>query len=436
MKNTTFSIIKELSSALEKNKLVEFFERTRQHYDEPKFWFYSATISDKNLKHDGLHFHSNSSGVSFFSQRKAVLKALVEALERYSNFAFFKKDIDFVGCYPDNKTDAIDPKSLVYFSDEQLKDSKYKKFRINENSKFRWTKVNSLSDGKEYLVPCQAIYLSYPLIQGEPEIYPHISTGVAGHTDLDSAILGGIYEVLERDSFMIYYLKKLKPRRYDLKSSKNKRIRMLIETADRYNMELYSIDISTDLGIPVVASILIDRSGLSKAVSVGLKANLDVDKAIIGSINEAFHTRSWIRESYIQDPQRISQEGLIADSSMKNRGLLWYDPKSISKIDFLIKGLKTKKIIPGNKQMSTQAQIALLKNVLSKKGYTVYYKDITPEYFKNIPFKAVKVIIPGMQPVYLDEKFPLWGGKRLQYVPIILGYKNNIKLNTYPHPFL
>lgn len=436
MKRKTFDYIKELSFALDKIKLIESFARIRQHYDEPKFWFYSATISDRYLKHDGSHFHSNASGVSFFSQKSAVIKVLAEAIERYCNFAFFEKNVDFVGGYSAIKDEAINPEQFIFFTKEQLQRESYKKFQVKDESIFRWTSVKSLSTNKDHLVPCQAIYLSYTHIKGEPVIYPSISTGVAAHTDFSSAILGGIYEIIERDSFMIFYLKKLKPKKFDLKSSRNEKIRKLIDIANRYKMELYSVDITTDLGIPAVASIVIDRSGLSKAVSVGLKADFNVVKAIIGSINEAFHTRSWIRESYIQNPTIVTEKKLIKDSSMKNRGLLWYQTKSISRLDFLFKNLKVKKVVSKNKKMSVQEQILILKDTLAKKGYSIYYKDITADHIKSTQFKVAKVIIPGMQPVYLDEQFPSWGGDRLQSVPIALGYKNNIEVNTYPHPFL
>jgi len=103
---------------------------------------------------------------------------------------------------------------------------------------------------------------------------------------------------------MIYYLNRLKPRRFDLASSENKEIKSLYEISRRYNLEIFSLDIMTDLGIPSIVSVIIDRSGLSKAVSVGLKSNLNVEKAIIGSIHEAFHTRTWIREAYIQKPNK------------------------------------------------------------------------------------------------------------------------------------
>lgn len=436
MKLKSFDIIKGLASALDETDLLESFGRTRLHHDEPKFWFYSASISDRLLFHDGSHFHSNASGVSFFSQEEAIVKVLVEAIERYSNFAFFKKDIDFTGSYSELRSKAIDPYKFVFFSDEQLSKEELKKYRINEKSIFTWTKVNSLESNKNYLVPCQAIYLSYELIKDEPLIYPSISTGVAAHFDLQTAILGGIYEIIERDSFMIYYLKKLKPLRYDLKSSKNKKIRRLIELADRYKMEIFSLDITTDLGIPAVTSIVVDRSGLSKAISVGLKSDFNVERAIIGSINEAFHTRSWIRESYIQNPTVVTEKDLVEDSSLKNRGLFWYSTKSISKLDFFLKNLKLKKVLPIKKDATVEDQILKLQKILKNKGYSVFYKIITPESLKHTKVQVVKVIIPGMQPVYLDENLPLKGGLRLQNVPSLIGYKKNVDINAYPHPFL
>jgi len=436
MKKDNFSLIKNLSPVLGEIKLVESFERVRQHYDEPKFWYYSASINDNHLKHDGVHFHSKASGVSFFSQNKAVLKALAEAIERYNNFAFFNKEVSFIGSYSEVNTKAINPEKFTYFSDKQLLQTKYKKFRIDDKSLFRWTEMRSLSSKKSCLVPCQVVYLSYQPIKGEPVIYPSISTGAAGHFDLFSAILGGIYEVLERDAFMIYYLNKLKPKRYDLRSSNNEKITKLLNIAQRYNLKIFSMDIRTDLGIPAVASVVIDESGFSKAVSVGLKSHLDIESAIVGSINEAFHTRTWIRESYIQNPKNISKTELIKNSTIKNRGIFWYSPKSILKLDFFIKNSDLIKTESANTDLSVQNQLRVLRKALANKGHKVYYKDITSKYFKDIPFKVVKVVIPGMQPVYLNEKYPLQGGERLRSVPSSLGYKNNTKLNTYPHPFL
>jgi len=420
MKNKTLNLIEKLAPVINKIKLVESFERFRQHYDEPKFWYYSATISDRYLKQDGNHFSSKASGVSFFSQKTAILKALAEAIERYSNFAFFKDTVDYIGSYSDLKKMALNPKEFVFFSDKQLQTKAYKRFLINDKSLFRWTKIKSLDNKKDYFIPSQLIYLSYKHVKGEPIIYPSISTGVAGHFTIEHALLNGIYEILERDAFMIYFLNKLRPKQYDLTSSENKKIKSFLDISKRYNLQIVSLSIKTDVDIPVVATIVIDRSGLAKAVSIGLKSHLDIEKAIIGSINEAFHTRTWIREAYIQNPKGISKSELINDSSIRNRGIFWYFPKSISKINFMIKNLEVIKVKNENEKLTVPDQISKLKKALDKKGYKIFYKNITPAYFKEIPY----------------ERYPLQGGKRLKKVPVGLGYKNNTKLNMYPHPFL
>ena len=71
-------------------------------------------------------------------------------------------------------------------------------------------------------------------------------------------------------------------------------------------------------------------------------------------------------------------------------------------------------------------------------NYDVLYKDILVPSLKDLNYSVVKVIIPQMQPVYLDERYPLLGSERLYQVPKILGYesKTEEKLNKYPHPFL
>lgn len=49
-------------------------------------------------------------------------------------------------------------------------------------------------------------------------------------------------------------------------------------------------------------------------------------------------------------------------------------------------------------------------------------------------------IIPELQPLYLDERYPYFGSDRLYSVPVKLGYlknpNNENTLNKFPHPFL
>lgn len=52
-----------------------------------------------------------------------------------------------------------------------------------------------------------------------------------------------------------------------------------------------------------------------------------------------------------------------------------------------------------------------------KKGYEIYYADVTLPLLKRVGYKIVKVVIPGLQPFYMNEILPYLGGERLTEVP-------------------
>lgn len=420
--------------------LIRDLKLVRQYYDEPKFWDFSAKLNSQYFRHDGNNFQSRSSGVSFFSEKLALLKCLGEAVERYCNFVFLKSSVSFTGSFNNIKGQALNPVSIRSFSKNQLRKKAFKRFRITEDSRFRWTRCQSLITGKYVYVPCQLIYLSYPRLREEPTIYPSISTGVAGGACLSAALTRGIYELIERDAFMIYYLNKLQAPKIQLSLIKDVRVQQLLKIADRYKMEVVCLDITTDLNVPAIAAVVINRIGIGKAISVGLRSDLNPVNAIIGAITEAFHTRLWLRKEYEKDPQQIKPHDLLKQkhSDLKLRGLLWYPAEAIEKLNFWIESRKRKRIQLSKKALSSGEQLRQLLAAFDKLGYYVYYKNLMITPLKHLGYFVVKVCVPQMQPLYLNEKFPLLGGERLYTLPAKLGYKSKseVQLNGYPHPFL
>lgn len=418
--------------------LIRNLKRVRQHYDEPKFWHYSAAINNNYGKHEGRKFHTQASGVSFFSQNLALLRCLGEAVERYSNHVFLKNTTSFTGSFTKIKGGALSPSSFTGFSENQLRKRNLKHFRINEKSLFKWTKCVSLNSGKTVQIPSQLIYLSYPFLRKEPIIYPAISTGVAGGACLSAALIRGIYETIERDSFMIFYLNRLQAPRIRLNLIRDNKVQKLLKIADRYKLEIVSVDITSDLGIPVIATIVINRVGTGKAISVGLKCDLNPIKALIGSVNEAFHSRDWIRREYEKEPKTVKQSLLLRQTDIITRGFLWYPTERIRRLNFWIRSPKVKLISEKYKTLPSGGQLKLLLELFDKFGYEVYFKNLMAPSPRELNYYVVKVIISQMQPLYLNEKYPLLGGKRLYDVPERLGYerKSESDLNTYPHPFL
>lgn len=414
-------------------------KRNFQYQDEPKFWSFSSFLNKKVIN-DGLHFHSKGSGFSFFSPITAFVKSVAEAIERTNNYVFLQRFVDFTGSHTTNSS-CVNPQRFSYFDEQQLERRDYKNYQITKSSSYRWSTCTELLSGKAMLLPAQLIYLSYPFMQNEPILYPLISTGCAGGSSLSGAIIRGIYEVVERDSFMIFYLNMIVPPQIDLHAvSKNdERIKYLLEVCRRYLLTIKVVDLTTDLTIPVYAAIVIDRTGIGKAISIGLKADLNPINAIIGAIEEAMHTRGWVRKEYEKNKRDISHQDLLLHPSIINRGLFWFPKSKIKLMNFMLKSKKrTPVFLDPNQSTNTNDTLKQLISIFSTKKYPIYFKNITLPEFTTTKYFTVKIICPDLHPLYLDEKHPVRISKRMQSVPQILGYTGNETgyPNLTPHPFL
>lgn len=131
---------------------------------------------------------------------------------------------------------------------------------------------------------------------------------------------------------------------------------------------------------------------------------------------------------------------LLKNSDIRTRGLLWYPIEAIENLSFLLSKPVSKHNISAQKiKRGSGQQLKHILKLFKKNNYDVFYKEITLPVFKKLGYFVTKVIIPQMQPFYLNENYKLLGGKRLYEVPKKIGLKPKLKenqLNPYPHPFL
>lgn len=416
-------------------KIVKKIYKIPNYNDEPQLYNYSAQFIDGNsLK---VSKDSIASGASF-DKNNALLKLIGETAERYSlstydrNVLVHKSFNQLVN----NKEDVLDLFQLALLS-EFFGESKREALK---ERKLSLTMGKSLITDTKIMVPAQLVYVPYLYYKSEPILQLPISTGAAAGESIYDAIYRGICEVVERDSFMIHYYNKLDSPKINIETCKNKTITKIVAALKRYNLELYVNDITTDIGVPAVVSIIVDRTGLGPAISIGLKAGFDINQNVIGAIEEALMVRSWVRDEYMYLRPKHTPPQII--SSIEDRAIFWYPKNTIRYLDFWLSKKKNNNPYKLHKlrHNSNQEKVRELIKIFASKGYDVIYVDITTPMILKYGIKVIKVIIPQLQPLHLDEKYSYFTFPRLYNAPIDMGIAGRPKalkeLNNIPHPFL
>ena len=430
------SILKKGARFICKNSnIIDGVEKTVLYNDEPKIFSYTSYYKDKFTE---THTEDSvASGVAF-NKTRALLKLIGETIERYALTINNNKNLlfDSFNNLNNSQKNILNPAEILPFSQKQIKAHNIN-ISLLKSTKIHWILGKSLTANHEVLIPAQLIFVPYIYQKSEPLIMWPISTGAASGKSLDEALYKGICEIVERDSFMIHYLNKINSSQINISSIKNREINKILEILSRYKIELSLINLTTDIGIPSIGAVLLDKTGLGPAVCVGLKAGWDINDVIIGAIEEAVMLRTWIRDKFIYLEPDFKREKIM--QTINDRAHFWFPIKAISYLDFWLNN-KNK---TGIKEITTKINVFYLQkavSVLKEKKIDIYYVNLTDKLFKKTGFTIVKVIIPELQPLYLSEDYRYFGKRRLYQAPVNMEVlqkpKTELELNKIPHPFL
>lgn len=392
--------------------LIEDIYRVTQYNDEPKMQMFHASVAiDEKEKYFGL----DGEGFSFESANLAMLKCLGEAAERISNFFCHQPTLALsLSEVVKLKQPFLDPRTVLGVWEKNWPEKK----------KITWTLGWDIQTWSSVLIPAQLVWLNEKSFHGEPVILPPISTGAASHSSATTALSSGIFEYIERDAYMLSYLQKLPCPRIDL--TNDPELKALENRASRYNLELVVLETTTDIPIPSFVALVIDRSGNGPAVTVGLNAHLDAKTAIYGAIEEAFHPRSWLRAKHAEANQDSGEL-----NNLEQRGLYWYDVSMIHHLDFWLKNKTPRKQLSDftlPKQTAPQQIFVALQKQFQKHHQRAYAINIAHPELAPLDLTVIKMVMPDLHPLHLQEKFICRNSPRLSIPPE--------KLNTTPHPFL
>lgn len=414
MRKISFSEIQNLWDGLGEIGNVASIQYKPIFYDDPSFYHYAISLNAHSVRGKSKQFMVQGSGNSLFSRREALIKALGETYERaalhsHSNHKSVNKSFKEL-----KDKNALDPSS-------------FEENKVFGDSSIVWVKGTFNNKSSTY-IPAQMVFLSY-VGKNEKHIrFPQVSTGAAGGFAFENALLSGIYEVIERDAFMNTYLATIAPPRINPYEHGGKSFRRILKKIERYKLELYVFDITNNLNIPTFMSILVDRTGFAHSISIGAKSSFNTEKAIMASVSEACTVRIMTHSaSYKNAHKKVVH-------SLDDRRDFWFDVSKLKYLDFLLnaKIVKRKKMQTAN----SKDELKTILEILKKNNLRLYHSDISTQQMKKIGYVVLKVIIPELQPLFLDERERKYVNiERVRAVAEQFG-KRFEAVNPIPHPFL
>jgi len=372
------------------------------------------------------------------SETEALICTIGESIERHSSQNYEPED-EVVCAFRDLGVEAPHPSRFALFSEAQYRSEGFPYVPFTEDAAVRWTTGHSLTDQRPISVPSCLTYLSHRQKAGEALIGPSTSNGLSCHFDRNQAILKSLYEVIERDAFFTMWLNRLSMPRLAIGEAGP-----LSETfGRRFNkpgIEYHFVDLTNDIGIPVVSCLVRMRHTAGVLAGVGAAANLDPEEALLKAMVEATHTLVWCdaqisRGEWTFDPTFSN----IRDFADHVR--LYCEPQMQPELDFMISSQSLSGVSDLASRASGNAKEDLdtCLRLLERRGLEAILVDATPQDVADAGLSIVKVAVPEAVAVNGQHRLRFLGGNRLYETPRVLGYSAartcERDLNTAPHPF-
>ncbi len=224
--------------------------------------------SNMALKNDSLRMlrrslRSKSAGKGA-SPEQAEASALGEAVERYSG-VFHGDEIRRRAAWEDfSDGEALRPNEVMGFSDRQYEHAdEINRLRLrfhtvparfDESARMEWSPVWSMTQGRHRYLPTHMLYYARPLETGKIYGGPDSNGCAAGNT-LEEAVLQGFFELVERDAFACWWYNRARRPEVDLDAFGDPWLSAARGYYGECNRELWVLDLTHDLGIPVFAAV-------------------------------------------------------------------------------------------------------------------------------------------------------------------------------------
>jgi bacteriocin biosynthesis cyclodehydratase domain-containing protein len=239
----------------------------------------------------GLRTQSGGKGAT---ELDAKVSALCEAIERYCGSRLgdeptVRDSLRELG------PDAVHPGRCQLFHERQFRDrarwnATCAMFHrvpepFDEGTVIDWTPVWSLTAHRHRLLPTGMLYFDAGTGTAPTSVLAD-SNGNAAGGSLEDAIVQGFLELVERDAVALWWYNRTRHPAVDLARFDDGWIGRLRQAYARMNREVWVLDVTSDLGIPVMAAISRRADKAAEDIMLGFGAHFDPRVALGRALTE------------------------------------------------------------------------------------------------------------------------------------------------------
>src|SRR5581483_725525 len=286
------------------------------------------------------------------------------------------------------------------------------------------------------LVPAELVFLGPAVPAGCVSIGYATSSGAACAREVEEALVRGLYELLERDAFMIVWANRLS-------------LPALDWTADPWitavdatvfsaaGLSYRAIDLSCFHRLPCVLGVVRAPSGIQGALGVGAVTAATIERAWCKALAEGFAARAAsVKLDLVAGGGRLS----AGDIRSFDDHIRYYAGRHAAAA-FLDASdeLRPTAAVPLLEGGTSAERVEALCARVEAAGATAYAVDVTSPDVRELGLVVVKVIAPELCPLEAAHDARFLGGARLYEAPWRLGLRphplRERDLNPDPHPF-
>ncbi|MFI1148541.1 TOMM precursor leader peptide-binding protein [Streptomyces sp. NPDC020817] len=384
--------------------------------------FVHAYTSGHNLAMESSSFAGLSSGLRALSGGKgrtaeeARTSALCEAVERYSGTRHGDEPVvrdslrglGGVAVHPND----CQLYGRRQFAERELWNARHSRFHhvpapFDESRPTDWTPVWSLTEGRRRLLPTSMLYFGRGTDPAADEPWADSNGNAAGSSPED-ALVQGFLELVERDAVALWWYNRTRQPGVDLGAFEDEWVERIRHGMRRVNREVWALDLTSDLGIPVFAALSRRTDKPAEDVIFGFGAHFDPRVALCRALSELGQLLP-----AVGDVRRDGRGYRITDPEP----LSWWQRATVANQPYLAADPRAQTRTPGHwpsaRGTDLLDDVRVITELVRGKGMDLLVLD---QSRPDLGLPVTKVVVPGLRHFWAR-----YGPGRLFDVPVRLG---------------